>query len=105
MQVANDNREGSIATAGGAFYPEMGGSHDGKALFLARVGYQGYSISWSPERHDEALKVLKSLRVRPRTMDLSETVRGTHKWSASLTWAAGRKVIDGKHAVSELLLD
>lgn len=103
MNVANDNFR--AVAPGGCYYPEMGERHDGRALFVASVGYGGYSVKWSPARHDEALAALKSLRIRPRSMDEFTTITGERKWGACLTWAAGRKLLDAKRAVYEALLD
>jgi hypothetical protein len=103
MTAANDNR--AAAAPGYSFCPEMGERHDGSALFVARVGYNGYSVKWAPARHAEALAAFKALRIRPRTMDQFTTVKGEQKWSACLTWAAGRKLVGSPFAVLETLLD
>jgi hypothetical protein len=103
MNPANHNAP--AATAGGAFHPEMGERHDGKALFVAQVSHGGYYLSWSVERHAEALEAFKALRIRPRHMDCVETVSGEHKWSCGVTYAAGRKLSAARYSVAELLLD
>ena len=100
---ANDNRP--TVTAGGSFCPEMGERHDGRALFIARIGYGGYNVEWSAARHAEALAALKALRIRPRTMDASTSVCGKYRWSACLTWHAGQKLVGSPLAVLEAMLD
>ncbi len=100
-QTANDNYR--AATQGESFYPEMGGRHDGKSLFVARVGYGGYYIIWSPARHTEALAAFKRLRIRPRSMELSDQISGGKAWSCGVTWEAGRKL--RPLSVAEMLLD
>ena len=90
MRAANDNS--APATAGGIFFPEMGERHDGRALFVTQVGYRGYTVKWMPERHDEALAAFRTLRIKPRDMELFATVQGAQKWRCHVTWAAGRKL-------------
>lgn len=89
------------ATAGESYWPEMGGAHDGKALFVAASACD--YISWKPERHAEALATFKRLRVRPRYMHECETIHGTKKWSAVITYAAFCKL--RPLLVREALLD
>jgi hypothetical protein len=103
MNTANDNFP--AAGPGSGFYPEMGERHDGKALFVSHVGYGGYGISWQPDRHVEALVAFKLHRIRPRYMSQIETIHGTMKWSAGVTWAAGDKLQRAKLSVLEMLLD
>ena len=67
----------------------MGERHDGTALFIAQVSYGGYYLSWSVERHAEALAAFTALRIRPCHMDCVETISGGQKWSCGVTWAAG----------------
>ena len=99
--LANDNYR--PVTTGQCFYPEMGERHDGSALFVRQVGYGGYYLKWSCDRHSEALAVFKKLRIRPSSMSLSESVKGGIYWSAYVTYMAGRKV--RSHSVLECLLD
>jgi hypothetical protein len=96
------SNEIKMAGAGDCFYPEMGERHDGTALFVRQVGYKGYYLKWSPARHNEALATFKTLRIKPRHMDLSEKINGTMGWSCSVTWEAGRKL--GAHSATEALL-
>ena len=100
---SNDNL--APATAGGAYYPEMGERSDGKALFTIQVGYGGYNVKWLHARHAEALAAFKALRIRPRTIDVWTTTKGVQKGSACLTWDAGRKLVGSPYAVLEALLD
>jgi hypothetical protein len=102
-QPANDNIR--PASAGQSYYPEMGETHDGKALFIIRIGYGGYSLKWDAARHAEALAALKALRIRPRTMDKWTSIHGAEKWSACVTWDAGRKLVGSPFATLEALLD
>lgn len=89
-------------TAGDFYYPEMGGSHDGTAIFTIR---NGGSLSWQPERHAEALAMFKQLRIRPSRMELITTIYNGQKWMAGATWDAVQKLRAAKAAVSEMLLD
>ena len=89
-------------TAGDGYWPEMGGAHDGSAIFVIRFGDY---LSWQPERHTEALATFKRLRIRPRHMDLGPTVQGGEKWTAHVTWEGAQKLKQAKAAVSEHLLD
>lgn len=100
---ANDNR--APAAPGFSFCPELGERHDGRALFVTRTGRGGYTLSWSPGRHDEALEAFRQLRIRPRFMELTESIRGGRKWGACVTWGAGNKLMATKCAVLESLLD
>lgn len=89
------------AAAGQTYYPEMNGRSDGTALFDMSQG--GTYLKWSPERHAEALAAFKANRIRPRGMHEFTTIKGAQKWSASITWEAGRKL---RHlAAIEVLLD
>jgi len=102
LVAANTNTP--AASAGGAYYPEMGERHDGTALFERHVGYGGYCLKWSADRHQEALDTFKKLRIRPRYMEpFRSNKTGITKWSAGVTWEAGRKL--DKVSVTELLLD
>ena len=103
INAANDNRR--PASAGSSYCPELGETHDGKALFVARVGYNGYSVRWAPARHAEALAAFKALKIRPRSMDVVEMVKGASQNSACVTWAAGEKVLASKYAVLLAHLD
>lgn len=99
--TANDNYRPK--TQGECFYPEMGERHDGTALFERQIGYKGYYLKWRNGRHEEALKVFKSLRIRPSHMSQCESVKGGTYWSCCVTWDAGRKV--QPHSITECLLD
>ena len=87
--------------AGARYYPEMNGSSDGTALFNLSCG--GTYIKWAADRHAEALAVFKANRIRPRFMHEFTTIMGDRKWSASVTWEAGRKL--APMAAAEILLD
>lgn len=101
--TANDNYR--PAAPGGGFHPEMGERHDGTALFVMQTGYKGRYLSWKPERHSEALAAFKANRIRPRYMQSYETTKGKIKWSCTVTWAAGDKLMKARLAVLEMLLD
>ena len=90
-------------TAGCSYYPEMGETHDGTALFERSYGGNGYYLKWSEERHAEALAVFKSLRIRPRHVTHAQMTSGVFKWTGSVTWEAGRKLRE--FSVTECLLD
>jgi hypothetical protein len=89
------------AAAGQTYYPEMNGRSDGTALFNLSCG--GTYVKWDASRHNEALAAFKANRIRPRFMHEFTTVKGAQKWSASVTYDAGRKL---RHlAATEILLD
>jgi hypothetical protein len=90
-----------VATAGQSYWPEMGGSHDGRALFIASSTCD--YIKWETSRHIEALAAFKRLRVRPRGMSEFTTVNGARKWSATITHTAFDKL--RPLLVREALLD
>jgi hypothetical protein len=90
-------------TVGQSFYPEMGGNHDGSALFERSISSRGYYLKWSEERHAEALAVFKSMRIRPRHVTHSQMMSGVFKWTAGVTWEAGRKLRE--FSATEVLLD
>ena len=90
-----------VATAGQSFYPEMGGSHDGTALFVASSTCD--YIKWSPERHAEAMAAFKAVRARPRNISVYTTTNGARQWSASITYVAFNKL--RPLIVREALLD
>jgi hypothetical protein len=93
-----------IATTGGAYYPEMGGRHDGTALFVRQVGYKGYYLKWTDDRHAEALAAFKAQRIRPQNMSAyNRNTDGRKQWSACVTWEAGEKL--RALSVTEMLLD
>ena len=92
-----------IATTGGAYYPEMGETHDGAALFRFGQGWGRHAfVSWPTERHTDALALFAALRVRPKHMRCDETINGGMKWSASVTWAASDKM--SPYSVNEMML-
>jgi hypothetical protein len=101
MQIANDNYR--PATAGQGYYPEMGERHDGTALFERQVGYKGYYLKWSIERHSEALDVFRRLKIRPRYMEQTVGIKRGPYWTCCVTYEAGRKL--QSYSVTELLLD
>ena len=101
LNAANDNTR--PATIGGGFCPELGETHDGKALVVYSVGHGGYYVKWHASRHAEVLAAFKRLRIRPRYMDEFTTTKGETKWSAGVTWKAGDKL--GEIGVYESRLD
>ena len=90
-----------IATTGESYWPEMGGTHDGSALFVASSTCN--YIKWNAARHSEALAAFKRLRVRPRGISEFTTINGEQKWSASITYTAFDKL--RPLLVREALLD
>ena len=90
MNAANDNIR--PATIGGGYCPELGETHDGTALVVYSIGHGGYYVKWEAAKHAEVLAAFKRLRIRPRYMETFTTTKGAEKWSAELTFNAGRKL-------------
>jgi hypothetical protein len=91
--------------AGRCYYPEMGERAAPGALFHTSTGYKGVYVKWTEANNAAALAAFKRLRIRPRWVDLGTMLDGSRKWTCTVTWEAGNKLLREKLAVRELLLD
>lgn len=93
------------------YYPEMGEKADPAALFTFRGGHGRYCfVDWPGNRHDEAIAIFQSLKIRPRGMSIKSLIEngpraGTTKSSACVTETAANKLRHSGLAQSEALLD
>lgn len=100
---ANDN-----APASGCYYPEMGETAPTR-LFVASMGYQSYTLKWEISDNAQALEAFRRLRVRPSGVGPFVAAYGPHagreRMSASITFAAHRKLMAAGLVATECLLD
>lgn len=88
------------------FYPELGGAADTSKLFFARpVIGSTWSLQWSLGRDGEAREVFKRLRIRPRSVDMRERIKGPARWACCVTYDAYRKAAAAGLTTTECLLD
>ena len=93
------------------YYPEMD-QKPAERLFKSNHVYGGsYDLTWSPERDEEARKVLSRLRIRPSCIELCRVgielvaTAKADRYSASVTSLAHSKLLKEDVVAHEMLLD
>ena len=91
------------------YYPEMG---EVAAPRLFKTGHNygdSYHVEWLPNVHDDALKTLKTLRIKAKFLSFSpfniDPLTRSGKWSCLVTGLSHDKLFKADLCAHEQLLD
>lgn len=93
------------------YSPEMNQKPADRLFRTGHVISRTYSVYWPASRHDEAMAVLKKLKIRPSGVSLSRVgielvaTAKEDRYGGCITYKAVQKLIDADLTAHEVLLD